>query len=119
MGRIGRHILWASLLIALVSCSTASKEMWLKSRSERKDIFSESTKGPIPSRMAAGRIQASIKIKLERPFAQVSSIAGRVTHSSSILTDRQRPGESAGKEKGMERQGTRKERDSGIFLKGI
>ncbi len=51
--------------------------MWLKSRSERKDVFSESAKGLIPSRMAAVRIEASIKIKLERPFAQVSSIAGR------------------------------------------
>ncbi len=67
MGKIARHILWAFLIIGLVGCTAASKEMWLKSRSEREDVFNESTKEPIPSGMAELRIKTSIKTKLPVP----------------------------------------------------
>jgi hypothetical protein len=40
----------------------------LKSRSERRDVFSESAKEPISSGMAELRITASIKTELERQF---------------------------------------------------
>lgn len=77
MGKILRRILWASLVIVLMGCTAASREMWLKSQSERKDVFSDSVKEPIPSGMAELHIRASIKIKLERQFVRGSSIAGR------------------------------------------
>jgi hypothetical protein len=68
MGRITSHILWASLIIALIGCTASSKEIRLKSRSERKDVFGESAKEPIPSGTAELRIRTSIKTKLERQF---------------------------------------------------
>jgi len=54
--------------IILLGCTASSKEIRLKSRSERKDVFSESAKEPIPSGMAELRIRTSIKTKLERQF---------------------------------------------------
>ncbi len=68
MGKVARHILCASLIIALIGCTAASKEIGLKSGSERKDVFSEFVKEPIPSGMAELRIRTSIKTKPERQF---------------------------------------------------
>jgi hypothetical protein len=65
---LARCSLLAICGILLLSCGTASKEITLKSRSERKGVFSESAKGPIPAGMAELRIRASIKAKLERQF---------------------------------------------------
>ena len=70
MGKITRHILWASLVIALIGCTATSKEIRLKSRSERRDVYSELAKGPIPAGMAELHIRASIKTKLERQFVR-------------------------------------------------
>ncbi len=68
MGKIIRHILWGSLIIALIGCTAASKEIRLQSRSERKDVFRESARESIPPGMAELRIRASIKTRLERQF---------------------------------------------------
>jgi len=65
---LARCSLLAICGILLLSCGTASKEIRLKSRSERKDVFGESAKEPIPSGMAELRIRTSIKTKLERQF---------------------------------------------------
>jgi hypothetical protein len=66
---LARCSLLAICGIILLGCTAASKEITLKSRSERRDVFSESVKGPIPSSgMAELRIRASIKTKLERQF---------------------------------------------------
>jgi len=54
--------------IILLGCSATSKEIRLKSRSERRDVFSESAKEPIPLGMAELHIRASIKTNVERQF---------------------------------------------------
>ena len=54
--------------IILLGCTASSKEIRIKSGSERRDVFSESAKGPIPAGMAELRIRASINTKLERQF---------------------------------------------------
>jgi len=54
--------------IILLGCTASSKEIRIKSGSERRDVFSESAKGPIPAGMGELCIRASIKTKLERQF---------------------------------------------------
>ncbi len=73
MGKIGRYILWASLVIAFIGCAAASREIWLKSRSEKENIFSESVKDPIPSGKAELRIRTSIKTKLPVPPKDIAT----------------------------------------------
>src|SRR4030067_47541 len=68
MNALVKYLAMALCGIILLGCSAASKEIRLKSRSERKDVFSESAKGPIPAGMAELRVRASIKTKLERQF---------------------------------------------------
>ena len=77
MSTLGRYSALVLCGIILLGCTAASREIRVKSRSERKDVFSESVKEPIPSGMAELHIRTSIKIKLERQFVRESSIAGR------------------------------------------
>ena len=72
MEKIARRIFWASLIIGLIGCTAASKEMWLKSRSERKDVFSESAKEPTSSRMAELHIRTSIKTRVPLPSKDIA-----------------------------------------------
>ncbi len=67
MGKMTRHILGAILIFAMLGCTTASKEIRLKSRCEREDVFSETARS-IPTGMAELRIRVSVKTRLERQF---------------------------------------------------
>ena len=72
MKKILTHILWASLIIALMGCTAASKQIWLKSKSEKENVFSESVKEPIPSGKAGLQIRTSIKTKIHVPSKDIA-----------------------------------------------